>query len=454
MNEKNYFSLRLLGSNSFHAKGDVLKTTNNVLSIGESADCEIRYEAGEYEPELYATIVGNDDGKSWRLIQRSQYINTKIAGSGHFGYVHQLKDGDVISFDGQEMELLFKVHHDNNYGKTGIIIEQRSSKFSIYAVIIAFMFVIMGVTGLFYHFKSDDFKIEELDNYISSIYILRVDSVQWVKVTNEDTTVLCPSKIMDGGGAVGTVFLTTDGKLVTARHCIEYWIGEEMDLTENVSKMSDDDVKKWAILSEKYMQEREDDDTTQMLRVFFSICNSQLPDEPVFKFCSTDTNVHINRYHDAVLQFADFDEDYYWRTVRPYFSNQEMELSDIAYINVDQKGTIELADSLTIAELKQSSKIAILGFPHIASGKKTTFAAGRITEDRSDTLVGVSPDLLFEANITHGFSGGPVFVRTNGKIVVAGIVSKIDTDNGIYKKAVPATEIKYMIERGKEEKDD
>ena len=53
MNEKTYYSLRLLGSNAFHSKDDVLKTTNQVLNIGETADCEIRYEQGQYEPERY-----------------------------------------------------------------------------------------------------------------------------------------------------------------------------------------------------------------------------------------------------------------------------------------------------------------------------------------------------------------------------------------------------------------
>ena len=135
MNEKTYYSLRLLGSNAFHSKDDVLKTTNQVLNIGETADCEIRFEQGQYEPERYATIVENEDGKSWRLIQRSEYVKAQIAGSGDFGYVHQLKDGDVISFDGQDMELEFHIHHDSNYGALGVVIEQKTNLKLLYFVI-------------------------------------------------------------------------------------------------------------------------------------------------------------------------------------------------------------------------------------------------------------------------------------------------------------------------------
>lgn len=451
MNEKTYYSLRLLGTNFFHKKGEVLKTTNKVLNIGETADCEIRYESGTYEPELYASIVENDNGDGWRLIQRSEHVKARIAGSGGFGYVHRLKDGDVISFDDQGMELLFHIHHDSNYGMTGIVIEQRNNRWVILAVAAALIMAVIGGAIMLEHDRSDDIRLEELDNYLSSVYIIRVDSVQWIEVDNSDTVLVQPTKVLDNGGTVGTAFLTTDKKLVTARHCIEYWIGEEIKLTEKVAKMSDDDIRKWAILSEKFMQERENKDTTQQLRVFFSVCGTQLPDEPVFRFCSTDANVHINRYRDGILQLADFNEDYYWRSVRPYFSDQEMELGDIVYIDVDQKGEIELADSTTIAMLKQSSKIAILGHPNIGSGKKTTYAKGSITESRSDTLHNISPDLLFDANITHGFSGGPVFVRSDKGIVAAGVVSKIDTDNGIYKKAVPVTEIGNMVKKEKEE---
>ena len=259
---------------------------------------------------------------------------------------------------------------------------------------------------------------------------------------------------MDSEGIAGTAFLTSDSKLITARHCIEYWIGEDIDLTTKVKSLADDNIVKWAILSEKFMQERESEDVSQLLRVFFSVYEEQMPDEPVLSFSSTDENVHINRYHDGILQLADFSDDYYWRSVRPYFSDLEMELGDIVYIDVDMAGSIVMADSVAIAGLNQSSDVAVLGYPNNSSGKKATFAMGSVKENRADTLHRVNPDIQFDANITHGFSGGPVFIRANNKIVVAGVVSKIDTDNGIYKKAVPVTEIDYMIRKKKEEAHD
>ena len=447
MTERNYYSLRFLGTNTFHQKGYVLKTTNKVLHIGETADCEIRFESGQYEPELYASIVENEDGRSWRLIQCSQHVKPLIAGSGGFGFVHQLKDGDVISFEGQDMELEFHIHHDNNYGKAGVIIEQHTNKRLLNGICAAIMAIIFTLLYILLGIQSSEIKNEDLEEFYASVYITRVDSVQWIKTRGGDTTFVRPTLVMDTGAPIGTAFLTTDGKLITARHCIEFWIGESIDLTEEVDNMWDDDIKRWAILSETFMQERENEDVSQLLRVFFSVYDPQKPDEPAFHFCSSDPNVYINRYHDGILQLADFSHDYYWRTVRPYYSDLETELGDIIYINVAQKGSIEMADSAMIAQLGQSSDVAVLGHPNNSSGRKTTYASGRITEDRCDTLHRVSPNLKFEANITRGFSGGPVFIKANGKIVVAGVVSKIDTDNDIYKKAVPITEIKYMEEK-------
>lgn len=448
MNEKNYYSLRLLGTNAYHAKGDVLKTTNQVLNIGETADCEIRYESGPYEPERYATIVENEDGESWRLIQRSEHVKAQIAGSGGFGFVHQLKDGDVISFDGQDMELEFHTHHDSNYGNSGVVIELHTNKKNLYWGIGAFVLIISILAAIWHNLRPKDIKYEDIKVFESSVFLIRVDSVQWVAIGKGDTTLIQPTMTMDNGHIVGTAFLTTEGKLVTARHCIEYWIGEDLD--DMPKSREPNDIRKWAILAETFMYMREHPDSSQMLRVFFSMHHPNHIGEPIFAFSSTDSCVHINRLHDAHLEFGDYENIYYWRSIKPTPNAPDRELGDIAYINVDTTGTIEMADSTMIASLTQSSSVGVLGLPGNLSGRNLKFMSGIITENRNDTLANINPDIQFDANITHGFSGGPVFIRANDKIVAAGVVSKIDTDNGIYKKAVPVTEIDYMIKRGKE----
>lgn len=453
MIEKNYYSLRILESNAFHAKDDVLKTTNKVLHIGETADCGIRFESGEYEPERYASIIENEDGKSWRLIQRSQYIKTKIAGSGDFGYVHQLQDGDVITFEGQDMELEFHTHYDGSYGKEGLVIEhmvveQPQSKMPLVLGSIATM-LILGLLGIvLYTYGTKDIKYEDIKDFEKSVYLIRVDSVQWIAVSKGDTTQIEPTAIMEGCAPVGTAFLTKDGKLITARHCIEYWISEDIEDMPKTRELND--VKKWAVLSETFNYLKEEDvDSVQMLRVFFSIHTPGDNGRQVFSFKSTDPCVHINRSRDGRLEFGDYDNIYYWRSIQPSPYDLERELGDIVCIDVDTTGTIELADTTMISELTQSSSIGILGLPGNLANRTVKHALGHIMENRNDSTVTPNPDIQFDANIIHGFSGGPVFIKANNRLVVAGVVSKIDTENGIYKKAVPVTEIDYML---KEEK--
>lgn len=453
MIEKNYYSLRILESNAFHAKDDVLKTTNKVLHIGETADCGIRFESGEYEPERYASIIENEDGKSWRLIQRSQYIKTKIAGSGDFGYVHQLQDGDVITFEGQDMELEFHTHYDGSYGKEGFVIEhmvveQPQSKMPLVLGSIATM-LILGLLGIvLYTYGTKDIKYEDIKDFEKSVYLIRVDSVQWIAVSKGDTTQIEPTAIMEGCAPVGTAFLTKDGKLITARHCIEYWISEDIEDMPKTRELND--VKKWAVLSETFNYLKEEDvDSVQMLRVFFSIHTPGDNGRQVFSFKSTDPCVHINRSRDGRLEFGDYDNIYYWRSIQPSPYDLERELGDIVCIDVDTTGTIELADTTMISELTQSSSIGILGLPGNLANRTVKHALGHIMENRNDSTVTPNPDIQFDANIIHGFSGGPVFIKANNRLVVAGVVSKIDTENGIYKKAVPVTEIDYML---KEEK--
>ena len=86
MSEKKwYISLTCKGANAFHPDGQRLKLIERTVNIGESADCDVRYENGDFTPEYYASILRNEDGKSWRLVKRSQHVGVSIAGKGPIG---------------------------------------------------------------------------------------------------------------------------------------------------------------------------------------------------------------------------------------------------------------------------------------------------------------------------------------------------------------------------------
>ena len=87
-----------------------------------------------------------------------------------------------------------------------------------------------------------------------SVYLVKVDSVRQIQVSNGQEKWLPPTKVLEGEAPTGTAFLTIDGTMVTARHCVEYWIGTNLDLTTKVSDLKTDDIVRWAIEAETFNQ--------------------------------------------------------------------------------------------------------------------------------------------------------------------------------------------------------
>ena len=169
--------------NAFHAKDDVLNTSEDVLNIGEYPDCPIRYEVGDgYEPEYYATIIKNEDGEGWRIVKRSPFVDVEIAGNGGLGYVHQLKDGDIIGFGEVRMPLQFNLHHEGDYADAGIKIVHQSNHRLLYAMVALVCVVAAGVGYLLYDRWNQTDLHQDVKAYGSSVFLITADSVQLVKL--------------------------------------------------------------------------------------------------------------------------------------------------------------------------------------------------------------------------------------------------------------------------------
>lgn len=435
MSEKKwYISLTCKGSNAFHPDGQRLNMTQRTVNIGESADCDVRYENSDFTPEYYASILRNDDGKSWRIVKRSQHVGVSIVGKGPIGYASPLTDGDIIQFEGQPMTLLFDAHHDDLYKDNS----SRSNNWLRRAVIAACL--IAGIAALAFSFSREE-PINEKDvaPLEESIYQVRVDSVQQLLMTANRERMLRPTKVLSEGAPAGTAFLTTEGIMVTARHCVEYWLGTQLDLTTDASSLSNDDIVRWAIENETFNQTHETSDSLMTMRVYFSIYDFM--GEKRYAFCSTDSQVHINTSHDAVFLLGDFNKEYYWRSIRPYFVEREMELGDILWIDgLDEKGKVCLASSEDLKKLRNGSRLMVCGYPLTGIGDNNFTSTGGVMRRKTKAK---TENLFFESNINHGYSGGPVLVKTSSGIVAVGVVSRVDSvSSGLFKWAVPVTEIK------------
>lgn len=431
---KHYCSLQIKGGNAFHENGKRLKLMERIINIGETADCDVRFEADYMPLEYYAAIIRNEDGESWRIVKRSQHVDITITGKGTIGYACQLMDGDIIHFGDSTMTLCFHTHFDSRYDQEGE--PAKIWPWAALAAVCACAFLAV----MFFHGKEEkEICEEDVLPLQESVCLIKVDSVKQVLFIHEQEDSIVRSKVLMGDAPTGTAFLTTDGLLVTARHCVEYWLGRNIDLTMKVESLPDDDIARWAIETESFNQRCSlDTDSAMCMKVWFSIYD--VGGKKLYAFSSTDPSVHVNREKDGLFQMADFDNDYYWRSIRPYFKNRRMSMGDILWIDgMAGKGKVTMATAKDMATVKTGTKLMICGYPMTETGDKRMIPAAGSIKSNPDVE---AENLFFESNINHGYSGGPVLMKSGKDIVAIGVVSCVDSiSSGLFKWAVPVTEI-------------
>ena len=113
-----YYTLKYEQTDSLHKKGEVVVIPSGELHIGQQDDCKVLFiNDTVYENELYAIIRPTRNNGEWQLVPTSEHIKTSVNGNP-VNLVHYLNDGDRITFNSEEQELLFKVHHDDKYDAT------------------------------------------------------------------------------------------------------------------------------------------------------------------------------------------------------------------------------------------------------------------------------------------------------------------------------------------------
>jgi hypothetical protein len=193
---------------------------------------------------------------------------------------------------------------------------------------------------------------------------------------------------------------------------------------------------RWAIETETFNQTHDGD--SAMLQVFFSFFDFM--GNKKYSFDTTNKHVHINKDNDGIFMLADFSQENYWRTIKPYFTDRKMELGDILWIDgLAEKGKVKLATKAQMEKVKSGTKLMICGYPMTGIGDKRMIS----TEGTIRRLASANTEnLFFESNINHGFSGGPVLMKDGDNIIAIGVVSRVDSiSSGLYKWAVPVTEV-------------
>jgi len=452
-----YYRLTYIASSDKARIGDHILNGDRPLNIGQGATGNVQLPESEiYEPQVYATILQQEDGEYWYIVRRTDSHHISVNGNKVF-VAQILQNGDVLSFDDGAIhaELKFEIFDDGEYdARSGFVYKPHKNNrlHLITAIGLALFALVLAAYGIMLQ-KQADIRHSDLSQFQQSIYHITVDSVYLIC----DGVTIDSIELADV--AVGTAFLVKDGDdslFITARHCIEPWINDEKwDGVSSKAKMSPE-VR---LATKAETENRLAEYNKYVLR---SHCIISKGFER-YDYYSTD--FFMNKTRDMVMRLGTMKEVIYWRTIFPIAHRRDMELGDFAYIkvtNLTRDGNESLMSLAAWDDIKEFTKsknhdIAVIGYPlndndadevSVVYGNHTGLAF-------NDSITEPVGCLQMSALINRGNSGGPVVALIGNKIKVIGVVSKADgrADQGMF-WAVPVTEILNMRRQGNKIEED
>ena len=301
---KQYYTLRFERHDALHKAGEQVANADNTLRIGQTESCDIRLaNDSQYEDAVIAVVEKRTDDKGWKLIRISPYKEHEVLVNGTpVDYVHFLNNGDRIAFEGQRQELVFNTHEDAMYNASGIVMmgQHHNRPLTIWLILISMVLVGFLLHQLYSRPMSEGM-IEDAEQ---SVFQIRVDSVQ-LTVSQGDSVILLESAPVFN--EFGTAFLTTSGKLVTARHCIEPWLnlpsGTPMD-TLNPATPKPTGMALKAITN-NVVAESNGDDARWQVTSFCTLRKPEISDSILL--CTTSTAFRFDDSRDHLMAFGDYE---------------------------------------------------------------------------------------------------------------------------------------------------
>jgi V8-like Glu-specific endopeptidase len=454
---KTYYTLRYEHADALHRAGDRLFNAADVLHIGQTDYCEARLvNETPFEDAVLAVIRPQEGAEGWVLVPVSPYKEHEVRVGGTLvDCLHLLRDGDRISFAGSRQELLFNIHHDSDYLAKGITPVKVTGMSRWTKVMMVALPLLLALLGWAYLDRRNALK-EGLTTAMReeaelSVFQLKVDTIKLVYIERGDTTVLESCADIQ---SAGTIFLTTDNRLITARHCLEPWLNREPALNSDTSKIEVPYVR-WALRAETYNQTMDDGTEMQVI----TCCSVNEGGKRGGFLCHVNsTQFHFDRSRDVLQVLGTFEEEYCWRSISPRYNNSRMMLGDIAYMEVPEglleshpQGTIRLASDQQLTRLlgKKERALTVLGFPAKTTQTNIEMRQGSLSQPFEFDAEGRAVSVIdYTGEVVEGFSGGPVLVRDwlHGFYVV-GVVSGFDAINGSNHYAVPVSEIQKEASR-------
>lgn len=420
--------------------GDSVLCGARCLDIGHTPSCGLRLDAPcDAEPRILASIIPAASGRSWILTRRDDAADISVD-SHPVRIARPLTGGERVSVDSHEYR--FSVSSDGDYDPAaGVVYRRRGRRAGLTAAILTIVVAAAFVAAfVFYGTRTPGVRGAALDDYSSSLYRIVTDSVYLLR--DSAGTVTVEAAIELDNHASGTAFLTRDSLLVTARHCVEPWIGDEQwDGLPDSPTLSPE----LALAVQAETANRMAGEEIYRLRTHSVITGAG----ERYEMYSDDFT--IDRSRDQVVCLGTPGRPLYLRSIVPLAHRSDMELGDWARAEMGIGGSFVAATpgELRVFDAAPDREIAVMGYP-VNDGKTDTGVT--ITYGNSQHADFSGPDgrpagcILMSAPVNAGNSGGPVVGMVDGELRVIGIVSKADsrsTQGAFW--AVPATEISSPV---------
>ena len=409
-----HYAIRFRSGDSIHNKGDIQYVSQRVLHIGQTPECELKLPIHpDYDDVCYAVIVKEENASLWKIIRQNRDAVILVNGMP-LQLVQNLNDNDRLNFD--NTEVVFTV--EEGEAPAAQYIKYKAPVW-IWA---AFALVFLFISGIMFNiYENSKTTMALYDNEVGSVYMVEADTMLVLSMQGDTLDIIPANRAF-----VGTGFVTDEGYFVTARHCVEFWLGLESELRPNLYDIDSYIVRK-AIDAEM--------DST--IRLVSKLRISSHDGEQVWHYTSDDFTMDKSR--DNLYDCGDYETPYIWRSVVSLFEKRDAELGDVAVMKwLHGNGNIKLEAPDKLYETE--TDLCGFGYPQSENQGKAMFAVdeGKIYQQKD------TPDECFicTKGFDPGFSGGPVFAK-DYKMVV-GIVSR-SSDN--HTLLVPVSQVHNLINK-------